>query len=893
MSNVEFDGGAGLSIEAYDWGSAFGGESTTDIVLGGSYTGGVAGSSVSLNNIIVTNQGGDGVFVAGNTITLTNGSYIGGAGGVLTDANEASKSLGGKGFFSSGNYNLTILDGYFNGGLGGSVNGNKSSDGAALYLENSIVTIEGGTFDRGGIVVDINSTFINNNLAFNGGESTQINLISQVGTVASAKMTSGNVGYARTSGLGLDQFSFSGGVVSNIVLNSSGQSDIVLSGGIQIVDGFSVLNSGSYTLSISNEVASLGQVVIQDGTTDVNLWNDDHFTDTMVSGGVLNFNNQDFNLIDGAVMRLTSADAVVNFKGTNTAVKSGAQLDLGAGRTTANALTVESGGSVRSTVYGSNGIVSVGSLEADQLTLDVGASWRLYNDGTFTDYESLLNSNAFLLGVSTNAITHGLTSSDVELIGEGMDAYWLYSINDLVVTNEGSLYKLYARYGMQNLGEALNAEGDFLTLMNLMQSEVDTNVDLQNALINYGSADAASSAITDGFLRTTEMGSTLVGAQSVLADQIGVRTREHLRSFRLAGKTGPSGARGPASWWDRSMNRLHDALPSFNLRDSMRSAQDRASEPTVSDERPSVKKPWISGVQGDAIPSFTSEIVIPSHYQTWGRAYVADLDQESTDGFAGYDASVRGGVLGVDRRFDHAVVGVAGGMSKTIVTGGDGHSGEADSLQSTVYASYFTDRVYLNAHISFASSDVETDGVSMFGYRSEYDANSLSFFVGAGIGYKGFNDGVMITPEVSLLSSKYSRDGYTSSSSMSQTLGFEDMVFDSYDQWSYQSELGVAFSSIKLIENTRLQMAFQPEFRVHWVHEFEPNPDGERYEFVGSTQALHAQLQSREENLIRLGGGVRCWNWNSQTTEFGLNLDHLKGDAYTEWMFSGHFIHRF
>jgi outer membrane autotransporter protein len=474
-----------------------------------------------------------------------------------------------------------------------------------------------------------------------------------------------------------------------------------------------------------------------------------------------------------------------------------------------------------------------------------------------------------------------------------MDAFWLYGISDIVVISNGALNELYAQYGMKNLGDALNAEGDLLTLMNLMQVEVETNVDLQNILINYGSQDVASAAITAGFLRTAEMGSSLSGAQSVLADQIGLRTREHLRSFRLAGKTGPSGARGPASWWDRSMNRLHDALPNFNLRDSMRSAQDRMPEPSFSDERASVKKPWISGVQGGAIPSFNSEITIPSHYQTWGRAYVADLDQESTGGFAGYDASVRGGVLGVDRRFDHAVVGVAGGMGKTIVTGADGHSGEADSLQSMAYASYFTDRVYLNAHISYARSDVETEGVSDFGYRSEYDANNLSFFVGAGVGYKMFNDAVLITPEVSLLSSKYSRDGYTSSSSMSQTLGFEDMVFDSYDQWSYQSELGVAVSSMKLIENTRLQLALQPEFRVHWVHEFEPDPDAERYQLSGSTQLLHAQLQSREENLIRLGGGVRCWNWNSQTTEFGLNLDHLKGDAYTEWMFSGHFVHRF
>ena len=917
-------------------------------VLGGTFEGGRGGNVTNQYNaynssglsLIIEDlrgaSGGHGFFsgdiangyysLAGG-LTISNGNFFGGDGGIATNTGSAViYAQGGHGVFLNHLNSVNIKSGNFQGGVAGVANGLQGLDGYdALFVDNNNINISGGVFTNQGVKLesvyfhnfsDFYGSYEPQTTSISGGlfsqllissidDDTYTNLYSEIDEITSRFSS---IGY-----YGSNDVSITGGQIDNLIVDGSRGSSVSLASE-SIVNSISIMGSGSNTfvvsgnanvgnisimgstyntLSLDGFVTSSGQVTIQDGTTDVNLWSDDHFMDTTVSGGVLNFNNQDFNLINGAQLRVTSTDAVVNFKGTNTAVKSGAQLDLGSGRTSANAVTVESGGSVKSTVYGENGVVSMGSLEVEQLTVDAGSSWTLYNDGTFTDYGSLLNSNAFLLGVSSNTITSGLTSSDVELTGEGMDAFWLYGISDIVVISNGALNELYAQYGMKNLGDALNAEGDLLTLMNLMQVEVETNVDLQNILINYGSQDVASAAITAGFLRTAEMGSSLSGAQSVLADQIGLRTREHLRSFRLAGKTGPSGARGPASWWDRSMNRLHDALPNFNLRDSMRSAQDRMPEPSFSDERASVKKPWISGVQGGAIPSFNSEITIPSHYQTWGRAYVADLDQESTGGFAGYDASVRGGVLGVDRRFDHAVVGVAGGMGKTIVTGADGHSGEADSLQSMAYASYFTDRVYLNAHISYARSDVETEGVSDFGYRSEYDANNLSFFVGAGVGYKMFNDAVLITPEVSLLSSKYSRDGYTSSSSMSQTLGFEDMVFDSYDQWSYQSELGVAVSSMKLIENTRLQLALQPEFRVHWVHEFEPDPDAERYQLSGSTQLLHAQLQSREENLIRLGGGVRCWNWNSQTTEFGLNLDHLKGDAYTEWMFSGHFVHRF
>jgi outer membrane autotransporter protein len=364
-----------------------------------------------------------------------------------------------------------------------------------------------------------------------------------------------------------------------------------------------------------------------------------------------------------------------------------------------------------------------------------------------------------------------------------------------------------------------------------------------------------------------------------------------------------------------------ETWPNVDVRDSMRSVSDQVGSIDLSTEKPPVKKAWVSGGSESAVPSgwlrslgermpdlsptswlrsldeqmpdLSPSLRLPTRYQTWGRAYVADVDQERADGFEGYDALVVGGVVGVDRRFDQAVLGLAGGLSEMTLTGANGNNGEATSLQGTAYASYFTDLFYLNAHVSYAVSDVETIEVEDFGYSADYDANNLSFFVGAGFGLKSFDDSVLFTPEVSLLSTRYARDGYTSSSAKGSSFGLMDREFESYDQWSHQSEVGAAVSMVRVLDSARLQMAFQPELRAHWVHQFEPEMDAESYRFTGSVDTLNAQLQAREEDLIRLGAGVRFWSWNSQTTEFGLNLDHLMGGSYAEWMVSGHFIHRF
>ena len=884
----------------------------------------------------------NGYYSAASSLTISDGSFFGGDGGVATNfASGVIYAEAGHGVFLNHLNEINIQDGLFSGGNPGTANGEGGASGYdAIFKDNAFINISGGTFTNNGVKIesvyfhDFGDSFGNyqpQTTTISGGLFSEVIVSSIDDDVFLSRYSDIDEITGRFTEYGYygsNHVVITGGVIDNFIVNGTRGSYVEVSDET-FINGLNVSGSGSNTVvatgtarlgdltisgatknnfSLAYTVSSSGRVTIHDGTTDVNAWGDDHFMDTVVLGGVLNFNNQDFNLLDGASLAVTGSDAGVNFMGDRATVKSGASLIVSAGSVEANELQVESGGSVRQTIT-SDGADSfaVSEIMSDSLMVDAGALWQLYNDGSFTDFNSVLGTDGFLLGASSGAITNNMLVSDVQLTGVGVDAFWLYGISDLHVVTNGAIQELYARYGIQNLAEALAAEGDMATLLGVMQPLVEGNTTVRDLMIELGSAELATAKISAGFLRTAEMANSLSGAQSVLADQIGLRTREHLRSYQLAGKTGPVGARGPSSWWDQSMSWLGNRVPEFSVRDSIRSMQERS--PVIGSsgysEKPPVQKAWISGSKDSPVPSdrlrslserspdIKPGLALPARYQTWGRAYVADVDQESVDGFAGYDASVVGGVVGVDRRFDKAVLGLAGGLSETTVTGAIGNDGEATSLQGTAYASYFTDLFYLNAHVSYAVSDVETTGVEEFGYAADYDANNLSFFVGAGFGLKGFDDSVLFTPEVSLLSTRYARDGYTSSSSLKDTLGVADMEFDSYEQWSHQSEVGAAVSMVRVLDNARLQMAFQPELRVHWVHQFEPDMDAESYRFTGTAETLNARLQSREEDLIRLGAGVRFWNWDSQTTEFGLNLDHLTGGAYAEWMVSGHFIHRF
>ena len=156
------------------------------------------------------------------------------------------------------------------------------------------------------------------------------------------------------------------------------------------------------------------------------------------------------------------------------------------------------------------------------------------------------------------------------------------------------------------------------------------------------------------------------------------------------------------------------------------------------------------------------------------------------------------------------------------------------------------------------------------GYTADYTASNLSFSFGAGIGFTTFDDRIQITPEVLAQCSFYDQEAYIESSSVS---GMPDKQFRAYDEWSPSIELGVTLSPMQLLESTSMNLAIQPEFRIHWLHELNLTLDPQIYSFNGSS--FSAASQNREENLLRTGLGIRFWDWADHRTECLRYLAHV------------------
>ncbi|MCK5675436.1 MAG: autotransporter outer membrane beta-barrel domain-containing protein, partial [Verrucomicrobia bacterium] len=732
---------------------------------------------------------------------------------------------GGDGFRYIGNAtednSLIISNGTFQGAAGGTVSGIAGSatanGGNGLYAEEATVEIHGGDFSGSA-----------------AGTANGIEGVTGVGLRTSNSTVT-------VHGGAFDAAEFSG--TSTLSLQGGD-----FAGDVVFTDGITADLSLGSSMNVAGEMVQFG------GAVNVDAWSAQHFQNTVIYGGTMNFSGQGFNLVDGSSFKLLDTGSTVNFNGGFTA-ESGSEITTVFDGTTPSAIT------------------------GTDLVFEEGVKWTIHGVSTTA------NGDTITMASATSSLSNNIDSADVEYIGASWAAV-------LTVTNEAN--NLVGIYGYASLEDSLGLDpedGGFGTTM----AQLSEFTDFENsgdgdyvALKNLPTQEAATVALKGQFDDNAMVGA-LIQMQGLFADQIKNRTRSY-RYYKNGGGAvsySPQGAQGPDAW-NKGMDSLNDSLPSWDARGTMRNLDDSLPnwDSTGSHEAPAKK------VSTNQPKSKRNKIKVPSTWQTWGRGYGSYFNQDETADLVGYDATVGGGVLGVDKRLDHLLLGLGGGYAHTYMNGNGGGEDEVATFYGTAYAAMSGGKGFLEFNANYAFNDVETEGSAAAGdYLGDYNASTLGMYLGGGMDFPIFKDSLLLTPEASMLATYYVRDSYTETSSSVDD--WPDMTWDDYDQMSYLGSLGATLSMIKQIEAFNLEMGFHPEVRAHYLHEFNADMDADSYLMEGYADPIGVVLQAREEDLLKLGTGVRFSKWNSDTLEFGLDLDVLFGQDYEAYIGSVKLLHRF
>ena len=818
-------------------------------------------------------------------ISINDGVFTGGNGGVvLNSTNGLISAQGGSGLFVD-YADVVINGGTFSGGAAGTTNGILDRVGAGVHAQDANLIINGGVFNTNGLGLRVENRYYDTVNTISNGVFGKIEYISNVddysgGTfiITSNRVTRANI---------------YGGSISNITLSGVTFNNVNIHGG----------NIGSINFSSSGVGADSIFISSASSIDDIKI--------------------------------LSQSSNTVNFE--NNLLPINTRLDLGLGNLYSTNLITQSGNQIKSTFSDNNSgsIPNTGVLSGENFTFTSGTSWELVNDtlNPFTNFQELSNTNGFLLASTTGSITNNLLVDDVSLAG---NTEWLLGITGFQIISDGLTQNLYASYGFGQLSDILNASDDLLIIANELQPVIEANTDLRLYIqTQYNSAEELSIGLANSFLQTPEVANISIDIQSKISDQVRVRQKQH-RKYRYFGNAiipqGPSGwvndtrnyitrffpgndaEKAESNKYEAHKNNRYEYLPNVKINETLKNAErsipegrqfksninqinERLSEDVKNDEIIPVRKAYVSGYvgKGRGYNAFTEWIddlkhtVLNDDYQTWGRGYFTDVNREGIGNQFGYQARINGAIIGFDRKNEHFMGGFSGGLAETSLIGDSDNDADMTSLHIGSYLSVFSKKSYVDANINYTWNYIDTSGPLSTKYTSNYEANNLSFSINSGININLKNK-LFITPEISHISSLYSREAYKETSSIND-LPIKN--YDTYDQWSHQTEIGMTMMLLELIDNPRLQMIFRPELRVFWLHTHNPQLDSETYSFQNNVNLIKTSLLSREENLIRIGAGINFWDLNKYNTEFSLDVDYVSGASLKEYTFGGSFIHRF
>jgi YVTN family beta-propeller protein/autotransporter-associated beta strand protein len=295
--------------------------------------------------------------------------------------------------------------------------------------------------------------------------------------------------------------------------------------------------------------------------------------------------------------------------------------------------------------------------------------------------------------------------------------------------------------------------------------------------------------------------------------------------------------------------------------------------------------PMADGKSGKAIEK--NPILTPAADNRWGVFVTGNGDFVNVNGDSNspsYNFTTSGVTIGIDYRLtDHFALGLAGGYAYTDNSLVDSGRATVNSGRGGVYATYFTDRFYLNAYAGggYNNYDVRRAGLQGFATGST-DGAEFNGFLGAGYDFH-LSSHITLGPIASLQYTAVHLSSYQESGSLAP------LDIHSDTQESLRSNLG-----LRLISFWRVG-PFQviPELRASWQHEFKYSALPITAQFASGadgTFTVHGPGLGHDSALIHSAIEVR---WNDRWSSFVGYDANVGRSGYDSSAVSGGLTYRF
>jgi|GEM_PF-6418253 len=842
--------GADLTGEESPALSVYGGTNLT--LTGGIFSGGE--TSVFSNDW----RGGIGGLISGvQTAKLSNVQFNGGRVEIddLTtglppipgDTNSAGYQTpvaqGGDALYVEDTYLVLSDNPILQGGAGGTADSSKqdvfASGGMGLTLINSTGVISNGTY-KGGAGGTASATGFNG--FANGGHGVFAS--NSTVTIHAGTFTGGTAGTVNgkvaAGGAGLTAIDRSSLTISNGTFSGASSapalalknSDLSVYGGIFSTGGIYSETTGNETNKVSLISGTIGDLNFRNATSNgiqfVTSSNAIVF-EVFQQGGTVAVNN----LADDAFQQVEILNGSMIFSNDFT-LASGGKITLLDGNSVLHVQNIDLAGSAALDV-GTGSINAAGTLTAESgstIALDV-ISTDIF--GTLTAGSAVFESNATI-------------RVDASLAGFGAG-----SVTNTILMTTGGI------------------TGDFTNGVVLdVRTGINTNIagrtTLSGTLVSDDLALVFSTASLSNYWNAT-------GQLAELADELDSIDNASMNT--IINNIGASASKTAVqNTYFTSLNTFQTAM--LGLQAAVGQSVSRGTE-----FRDQLRLPQPTGVRGPSEPE--------NDWRFWAKYYGQFYNHDAEASNPAYEATLHGGVIGMDKSFGCLLIGISGGMGNYRIEDDNNAEQKMNAAHGALYSTIGLGHSYIDAGIAYGFNKVDSRTAAPFVLDGEFDTETISGYIGGGLGLEIPKIAAVITPEISAQYALYEQEAYTETSTVAVPRSFEE-----FDADSLRTSAGVnaAFLNTTALET----FSFKVEGRAHWLHEFNPDPGSISFQLQGGGNDYVLAYPMLDEDAVKIGFGFSFFNttrYAEKNVLLRLDFDELFGDGFNSHNISAKVIYAF